>query len=92
MSSKFKKVLVIGALALCTYPAYRKITSLQREDNFINECKKQILDRGYEIKDSWCFNLQENNYLEFTFTDYKNKNYTLVFSKIENRIVSLKEV
>lgn len=28
---------------------------------------------GYEIKDSWSFNLPENNYLEFSFTDYKNQ-------------------
>lgn len=90
--SKLKKVALVAALGLCTYPVYRKLTALKREDNYINECKTQILQRGYEIKDSWCFNLPENNYLEFTFTDYKNKNYTIVFSKTENKIISIKEV
>lgn len=90
--SKKTKLAFLVALGLCTYPAYRKVTQLQREDNYIKECKKQILQRGYEIKDSWCFNLQENNYLEFTFTDYKNKNYTVVFSKPENAITEIKEV
>ena len=90
--SKFKKLTLVVALGLCTYPVYRKINSLYKEDNYIQECKKRILEEGYEIKDSWCFNLPENNYLEFTFSDYKDKNYTVVFSKIENNIISIKEV
>lgn len=87
-----KKIIFFVALGLCTYPVYKKITKLQKEDNYIKECKRQILDLGYEIKDSWCFNLPENNYLEFSFTDYKNGNYTVVFNKVDNKIVSIKEV
>ncbi|MBF0714872.1 hypothetical protein [Gemelliphila palaticanis] len=89
---KYKKITLLIALGLATYPAYRKINKLYKEDNYIKDCKKQILDRGYEIKDSWCLSLPENNYLEFTFTDYKNKNYTVIYSKLENKITSIKEV
>lgn len=90
--SKFKKITLLVALGIATYPVYKKFNSLYKEDVYIKECKKQILDRGYEIKDSWCFNLPENNYLEFTFTDYKGKNYTVVFSKVNSKIVTIKGV
>lgn len=89
---KFKKIVLVATLGLCTYKVYKEVTALKKEDDYIRECKKQILDKGYEIKDSWCFNLPENNYLEFTFTDYKNENYTVVFNKEENSIISIKEV
>ncbi|MBU0278298.1 hypothetical protein [Gemella sp. zg-1178] len=90
--SKLKKIALLCALGLCTYPVYKKINNLKKEDDYIIECKKTILEMGYEIRDSWCFNLPENNYLEFSFTDYKNKNYTVVFNKLENKIISIKEV
>lgn len=89
---KLKKITLLLGIGLSTYAVYKKLTALQKEDNYILECKKQILNLDYEIKDSWCFNLPENNYLEFTFTDYKNKNYTVVFNKETNQINSIKEV
>lgn len=90
--SKLKKITLLVALSLAIYPTYKKVTKFYKEYNYIKKCKQQILEKGYEIKDSWCFNLPQNNYLEFSFTDYKNKNYNVIFSKIKNEIVTIKEV
>lgn len=87
-----KNTLLFFLLGAAAYAAYKKVDTIKKEDEYVNECKKQILSIGHEIKDSWCFNLPENNYLEFTFTDFKQKNYTVVFSKTENKITSFVEV
>ncbi|MDO4813967.1 MAG: hypothetical protein Q3988_02605 [Gemella sp.] len=87
-----KNAFLFFSLGVAAYATYKKVNSVQKEEGFITDCKKQILDRGYEIKDSWCFNLPENNYLEFTFTDYKGKDYTVVYSKTESKITSFIEV
>lgn len=89
---KFKNTALFLLLGLAVYGAYRQVNLMNKEENYINECKRQIVGRGYRIKDSWCFNLPENNYLEFTFTDFNEKDYTVVFSKIENIITSFREV
>ncbi|MBF0710098.1 MULTISPECIES: hypothetical protein [unclassified Gemella] len=87
-----KNIILFFSLGAAVYAIYKKIDTVKREDGYVEECKKQIFARGLEIKDSWYFNLIENNYLEFVFTDFKQKNYKVIFSKIENKITAFTEV
>lgn len=87
-----KNTVFLVLAGLAAYGVYKQVNLMNREENYINECKKQILEKGYLVKDSWCFNLPENNYLEYTFTDLSERDYTVVFSKIQNTITSFREV
>lgn len=86
------RVCMLFVLIVTGYLVYKKTKVLNDFDNSINECKKQIFQKGYKIKDSWSYNVPKNTYLEFGFSDYENMNYEVIFNKFKNSLVYIKKI
>ena len=79
----FAGLLVTGAIF--GYYYYKKNEETKENIDHIENCKKQLVELGYNVEDSCSFNLKENSYLLFYFKN-EDKNIEVKYDKENEKI------